>query len=451
MESNMHTAYRGVKNKGEQPSYIHSLLEPIMDPTYSALLYQEQVIYICQQVAGMNSVDADMVRKAMGKKKPEEMRKWKKAFIDGCQSNDIDLVTAEEIWGYIEKFAGYGFNKSHGVGYALLAYETAYLKANYTVEFLCAKLRHAESHPDKFEQMSTLTYDAKLFDITIVPPRVSMGNKEFDVVDDKHIAFGLTALKGVGVTAVNDLVKIGRECKTFDEILWRVMTTKTKVNTGVFTALIRGGAFDDLEEHRVEAEARFNLLSILTPKERELIQVLMPHQQGTPDWIRIVRAICDETKAPIVKEKFNVKIPNARRRPKILEALQDFDNRELFDSKAQKIAWEQHYLGISLSGSEADIYNASDKCIDLIKHGHEDMNFEIAVCVDGVREILTKKGDPMAFVTARDQTYVMDNIVVFPKVFNRSKALLDEGSVLKIRGRMDDRGSLIADRVERLR
>jgi len=451
MESNMHTAYRSVKNKGEDPSYIHPMLEPIMGPTYSALLYQEQVIYICQQLAGMNSVDADMVRKAMGKKKPEEMKKWKEVFIDGCSDNGIDTVTADDLWGYIEKFAGYGFNKSHGVGYALLAYETAYLKANHTVEFLCAKLRHAESHTDKFGQLSALSYDAKLFDIEVVPPRVSLGNKDFAVVDDTHIAFGLTALKGVGAAAITDLVRLGRDCNTFDEILWKWKTKKSKVNTGVMTALIRSGAFDDIEEHRVESQSRFRLLDGLTDKEVETVAGLMEYQTENKDWVRIVRALADEDKSLKVKETYDVKIPNARRRPKLRELLSDYDGRELFDTKAQRIAWEQHYLGIALSGSEADIYKAQDSCIDLVRDGYADLGFEIAVCIDGVREIITKKGDPMAFVTARDQTYVMDNIVVFPQTFDRAKRLLEEGNVIKIRGKMDDRGSLIANQIERLR
>jgi len=451
MESNMHTAYRSVKNKGEAPEYIHPRLESIMGNTYSALLYQEQVIYICQQLAGMNSIDADMVRKAMGKKKPEEMKKWQEVFTQGCSDNGIDLVTADEIWGYIEKFAGYGFNKSHGVGYALLAYETAYLKANYTVEFLCAKLRHADSHPDKFEQMSSLIYDAKLFEIEVVPPRLSQGNKDFAIVDDTHIAFGLSALKGVGATAITSLVKFNKDCETFDDVLWKFKTTKSKVTTAVMVALIRSGAFDDVEDHRVESQARFRLLDGLTDKELENIQTLGKHQEGDKDWVRIVRALADEDKAPQVKERYEIKIPNSRRRGTIRELLDKFDQRELFDTKAQKIAWEQFYLGVSLSGSEADIYKARDKCIDLIKHGEADMGFEIAVCVDGVREIITKKGDPMAFVTARDQSYVMDNIVVFPKTFNRAKALLEEGNVLKIRGKLDDRGSLIANVVERIK
>jgi len=450
MSSDMHTSYRGVKMKGEEPTYLHPMLEPIMGTTYSALLYQEQVIYICQQLAGMNSVDADMVRKAMGKKKPEEMKKWKEKFVNGCSAAGITITCAEEIWGYIEKFAGYGFNKSHGIGYALLAYETAYLKANFPVEFFCAKLQHAESHTDKYEQMAALVYDGKLFDLEVVPPRLRRGNKDFAVISDNQVAFGLSALEGVGRVAVTDLVRVAKECPSFDELIWRVLTTKTKVNSSVVTALIRAGAFDDQIEHRVECQRRWRLLEGLTTKERETITSLMPHQEGEPNWIKILRALADEDKAPLVKEHFDVKIPNAARRPKIRALLDDHDRSDLFDSKAQRIAWEQHYLGISLSGSEADIYRASHKCIDLVKNGYPDLRFEIAVCVDAVREIITKKGDPMAFVTARDNTYLMDNIVVFPKVFEYKGKLLEEGNVLKIRGRVDDRGSLIVDRLERL-
>jgi DNA polymerase-3 subunit alpha len=454
MESNMHTAYRAVKNQGEDPKYIHDSLEPIMGRTFSALLYQEQVIEVCRQLAGMSLIDADKVRKAMGKKKPEEMRQWQAVFTDGCDKNGIDAVTASEVWGYIEKFAGYGFNKSHGVGYALLAYETAYLKANYTVEFMCAKLRHADSHPDKFEQMSALSYDAKLFEIEVVPPRVSMGNKDFAVVDDKHIAFGLTALKGVGATAITDLIKLGKSATTFDDLLWTWKTKKSKVNAGVMLALIRGGAFDDLEENRVEGQAKLRLLEELSTTETTLVDGLMIHQEQK-DWLKIVRAIASEEKAPLVKEKYNVRIPDARRRPKLRLALSEYDQRELFDTKAQRIAWEQLYLGIALSGSEADIYKAQHTCIDLVKHGYADMSFEIAVCVDAVRTHTCKKGksagQDMAFVTARDRTHVMDNIVVFPQTFLRAKKLLETGNVLRINGRVDDRGSLVADRVERLR
>lgn len=451
MESNMHTAYRAVKMNGSEPLYIDDSLRPIMNETFSALLYQEQVIEICKQLANMSLIDADKVRKAMGKKKPEEMKKWKEQFINGCHKNTISVATSEEIWSYIEKFAGYGFNKSHGIGYALLAYETAYLKANYTVEFICAKLQHAESHPDKFEQMSALVYDAKLFDINILPPRVKHANKDFSIIDDKNIVFGLSALKGIGKSTISEILKISKDHSSFDDIIWHVLDTSTKINSTAMLALIRSGAFDDQIEHRVECQRKFKLLESLTSPERQSIKDLYIYQEGKKDWIKIIRALSDEDKSAIIKEEYKIKIPNARRRESLRVLIDEYDRSEIFDSKAQNIAWEQSYLGISLSGSEADIYKASHRCIDIVKNGYSDMLFEIAVCIDSTKEIITKKGDPMAFVTARDKTYVMDNIVVFPRTFATSKTLLESGNVIKIRGKIDDRGSLIAERIERLK
>lgn len=446
--SGMAQSYRGVKMKGEKPQYIHPSLEPILRSTYSGLLYQEQVIEVCRRLAGMSLVDADKVRKAMGKKKPEEMKKWRDVFIDGCTGNGIDAETSESIWGYIENFAGYGFNKSHGVGYALLAYETAYLKANYTIEFLCAKLRHTEGDSEKLVQ---LVYDAKLFEIEVTPPRVSVGNKAFAIVDDKKIAFGLDALKGVGKMAVTDLVKHTKDCHTVDETLWKLATTKTKVNTGVISALIRGGAFDDRCEHRVRAYARFRLLDALTDLERDTVMKLMIAEPQIDDWVRFVRSLCDEKKLEAIKERYGVKTPNSRRRVRVRELVQEYDSCELFDGRPQRIAWEKHFLGIALSGSEADIYQSRHKCVDLVRTGSPDMAFEVAVCIDSVREILTKKKDPMAFLTVRDDTYLMDNVVVFPHQFAQHKRLLEAGNVIRIRGKIDDRGSLITSGIERLK
>ncbi len=216
------------------------------------------------------------------------------------------------------------------------------------------------------------------------------------------------------------------------------------------TALIRGGAFEDFEEHRSTALSRYRLLSDLSPLERQTVATLMERHIDVDDWVRFVRAISDESKYEVIKEKEEVKVPNSRRRPKVRELLREYDQSDMFDTKAQKIAWEHHYLGVSLSGSEADIYKADNTCVELIKTGYPNMPFNIAVCVDAIREIITKKGDPMAFVTGRDRTYVMDNIVVFPKVFDRSRRLLEEGNIIKIAGKMDDRGSLIANKIERV-
>jgi DNA polymerase-3 subunit alpha len=448
MDSGMHTQYRAVKVKGEPPTYVCDELEPILSSTYSGLLYQEQVIEICKRLAGMNLIDADKVRKAMGKKKPEEMRKWQAAFVDGCRETGIAEDVAEEVWTYIENFAGYGFNKSHGVGYALLAYETAYLKANYPTEFLCAKLRNASGDAEK---LAPLVYDAKLFDVEVTPPRIEAASPDFVVTGDKSIAFGMSALKGVGKTAIKDLMKISKEVESSDDLFWKLRETKTKLTSAMVVALIRSGVFDTNEDHRVRVLARYRLLEGLTDKEVETVRTLQEAEPQVDDWVRFVKALGDETKVNRIKEKYPVKVPNARRRPKIASLVREYEGCELFDGKPQRIAWEQHYLGISLSGSEADIYRSRNKCVDLVKSGSADTTYEIAVCIDNVREILTKKSDPMAFLTVRDDTYVLDNIVVFPHQFELHQGMLEASNVVKIRGKMDARGSLIVNNISRLK
>lgn len=456
MDSGMHTKYQHVKDGSEAPSYIHASLEPILQKTYSGCLYQEQVIEICKRLAGMSLVDADKVRKAMGKKKPAEMAKWRQVFVDGCTNNSIDIVTAEEIWGYIETFAGYGFNKSHGVGYGLLAYETAYLKANYTVEFLCAKLRHAQNDPDKFEKINQLVYDAKLFGITVTPPRVKRAGAkvddilDFSILDDDRIAFGITSLKGVGVTAARKVISVAKSSDNLYNIFWQATKKKSGVSSAVIEALIRSGAFDEMAGERVRMEADFNLVAALTPGERTTLEALLDAEPGS-DWVNILRAIADEEKSVQVKERYGVKIPNAARRPRLRGVLSDYDRHDLFDNRLNNITWERQYLGVSLSGTEADVYRSKNKCVDLVKHGQPGMDFEISVCLDSVRQIFTKtKGEPMAFVTGRDNTHSLDGIVVFPKVYHRCSRFLEPGNVVKIRGEINDRGSYIANRLERL-
>jgi DNA polymerase-3 subunit alpha len=454
LDSGMAKQYKEVKRGEAEPSYIHPKLEPILSPTKSACLYQEQVIRICQELAGMSLIDADKVRKAMGKKKPEEMVKWAEAFKGGClEHSSIDEETSSEIWGFIETFAGYGFNKSHGVGYGLLSYETAYMKAHYPTEFLCAKLRHASDA----EETKLLVYDAKLFDIDVVPPRVSAGNQRFDVVGDSQIAFGLTALKGVGAAAITSVVKLTElagdvPCPdSFQTILWALFSDSHKVNSGVVKALILSGAFDDFGVQRIRAYAQYKLLASLTPKQREKLWSLYIKQTSSYDWIRILRGAVNEDKYEAIKERFEIMVANKPQREKIRGKLAEYDSTDPLDSPAKKIMWEKEYLGLGLSGSKADGFRVRNRCREVVKDGYDGMPIEIAVEIDGFREIRTRtKRELMAFVTGSDATYQLDSIVVFPRIYQRFRNLIETGAVLKIRGSVDERGSVLANELVRL-
>jgi len=453
LDSGMAKQYRDVKCGESEPSYIHPLLEPILSPTKSACLYQEQVIRICQDLAGMSLIDADKVRAVMGKKKIKEMPKWKKTFQAGClKTSSIQPDISEEIWAFIETFAGYGFNKSHGVGYGLLSYETAFYKAHYTTEFLCAKLRHCSDHDDT----KMLVYDARLFDVGVVPPRVSAGNKKFDVVGEKQIAFGLTALKGVGAAAITSVVALAELAgdepspHSFQTILW-AMFGDHKVNSGVVKALILSGAFDDFGVQRVRAFAQYELLASMSVKQREKLWDLYTEQTTDHDWVRILRGAVTEEKFGAIKEKFDIVVANKPGRAKLRTKLAEYDATDPLDSPLQKMAWETEYLGLALSGSKADGFPVKDKCRDIVLNGYSGMTVELAVEVDSFREILTKKKrEPMAFLTCSDATYQLDNVVIFPHAYARHRGLLEEGAVIKISGSITDQGSVQARELLRL-
>jgi len=451
LESGMADDYVAVKSGEREATYLHPKLEPLLKKTFSGCLYQEQVIFICQQLAGMSLIDADKVRKAMGKKKPEEMAKWRDVFVDGCKNaSDIEESISGEIWGFIEKFAGYGFNKAHGVGYGLLAYETAYLKANYPIEFFCAKLRNAANAPDTMEEFNKLINDAKLFDIEVTPPSVKKGNIDFDIVDDNKIAFGLTSLKGVGIKAIQPVIK---KCTftDFDEFLWS--SSVNKVSKTVIIALIKSGSLDYLGLPRVDMMAQFSLFKCMSAKEVELVAKLKK-DTGVSDFVRLLVGISDETKCVKIKEKYEVKLPNVKRRLKIREALVEYRGTDIFDSKPQNISWEKELLGIPLTGNLADAYRARNTCRE-ISRAPSDARVEVALTIGGFRKAVTKRGrnpgQEMAFMEGGDHTYYIENIVIFPNQWEECQPIIEEGAVVKISGSISERGGLIANKIERLR
>lgn len=225
--------------------YLHPLMEKSLKPTYGIIVYQEQVMQLARDIAGFTLAQADNLRRAMGKKKIDVMMKMKPEFIEGAKkTNGIDEKTAEEIFDLIEKFANYGFNKSHSLAYAILAYQTAYLKAHYPAEFLAANLNAEINNP---KQIPKLIEEAKSFGIRILPPDVNRSYCKFVAIDAKTILFGLAGIKNVGTRVEETIVK-AREGKPFSSFYNFVSRVDPKVvNRKVLEALICTGAFDTIE------------------------------------------------------------------------------------------------------------------------------------------------------------------------------------------------------------
>lgn len=229
---------------GGEFEYLHPLLEGVLEPTYGIMVYQEQVMQAAQYCAGYTLGGADLLRRAMGKKKPEEMVKQRQIFIEGAAKKDIDTATANHIFDYMEKFAGYGFNKSHAAAYALVAYQTAWLKAHYPAEFLSAVLTSEMQNTDN---VVFLIDDCRHNGLEVLPPSVNMSLYHFHASDERTIVYGLGAIKGVGEQAMQSVIdsrqKEGPYRDLFD-FCHRI--DLKKINKRTLEALIRAGALDCL-------------------------------------------------------------------------------------------------------------------------------------------------------------------------------------------------------------
>ncbi|WP_406671919.1 DNA polymerase III subunit alpha, partial [Natronospira sp.] len=253
LQSGMVDDFINRKHGRAEVTYPHPDLEPILEPTYGVILYQEQVMQIAQVLSGYTLGGADLLRRAMGKKKVEEMARQRKVFVDGAAERGVEPKTAEYIFDLVEKFAGYGFNKSHSAAYALLSYQTAWLKAHYPAAFMAATLSADMDHTDK---VVVLIDECRNMDLTVHPPDVNASDNAFTVNEAGEIQYGLGAVKGVGRSAIDVVLAERRDKGPFRDLqdLCRRVDLQ-KVNRRVLEALIRAGAMDSLGPNRASLMA----------------------------------------------------------------------------------------------------------------------------------------------------------------------------------------------------
>jgi len=236
------------KNGREEVEYPHPMVAEMLSETYGIMVYQEQVMQTAQILGGYSLGGADMLRRAMGKKKPEEMAEHRQIFRDGAAKNNIDQAKADEVFDLMEKFAGYGFNKSHAAAYSLLAYHTAWLKVHYTAEFFCANMTVEMDDTDK---LRVLFEDAGKLGVAFEPPDINRGVYRFEPVSDKLIRYGLGAIKGTGQQAIEAVVAARNAEGPFTSLFdFCVRVDRTRLNKRCLDALIKGGAFDNLHRNR---------------------------------------------------------------------------------------------------------------------------------------------------------------------------------------------------------
>ncbi len=391
---------------GRSPiTYPHPALEKILKETYGVIVYQEQVMEIVRIIAGFSLGQADILRRAMGKKKREAMEKMKVEYLNGAERLGIGAKTAEEIFTLLEPFAGYGFNKSHAAAYSILAYKTAFLKANYPAEFMAANLTNEINTPDKFAQYMA---EARLMGIEILPPDVNLSEKKFTVVGQK-IIYGLMGIKNVGSAAVDEVLRAREEngpFKSFPEFLERV-DLKT-ANRKVVEMFIQSGVFDRLSSNRATLMHNLDRLIDIAVQKRN---------SGKFGQVSLFETCQDE-------EFPEIELVEVEEWPEI-----------------ERLRYEKENLGFYFSGHPLDDYrtiwkNRTDLNIARVARAAPDRVYSVVGLLKGLRTILTRKGTQMGFGMLEDYNGSIE-MVFFSDVFEKFKDRLIEESIVGILGKVD--------------
>ncbi|MFH2079041.1 MAG: DNA polymerase III subunit alpha, partial [Pseudomonadota bacterium] len=389
-------------------SYPHPLLEPILKPTYGVIVYQEQVMQIAQVLAGYSLGGADLLRRAMGKKKPEDMAKERVKFEAGAAQRDIDPGNATAIFDLMEKFADYGFNKSHSAAYALVAYQTAWLKAHYPAEFMAATM---SSDMDNTDKVVTFLDEAREIGLAVLPPDVNSSDYMFVALDAKTVRYGLGAVKGVGRGACEAIVEARQSGGEFRDLLdFCQRVESSKLNRRVLEALVNAGALDAVGANRPSLLLQIPEAMKATEqlaREREAGQVSLFGGGGD---------------APAI----HIELPEAPDWP--LET---------------KLLGERETLGHYLSGHPLDpwreelrsLVGASLADLDAIWSAKKDRRGEASVVLAGLVGAVRKRGETMAFARIEDGRGQLE-VAFFREAFAESGHLLSRDRILLVEGNL---------------
>jgi DNA polymerase-3 subunit alpha len=432
------------KNGLESIDYYHPALENILKTTYGEMIYQEQAMEIAKHIAGFDLQEADSLRKAIGKKKPEEMAKLKQKFIQG--SVNIGLVNqnqAEEIFGWIEKSQRYSFNKSHAVSYAINAYLSAYTKAHFPKIFFASYLRFAKDKIDPKAEIKELVQNANEMDISVCIPDIRNLNKFF-LLKNQSIYFGLTDIRGFGESVYNKLINIIKDKQIdINTISWLHMLCHIllDINSIAAKALIKSGALSFYKKTRTQMLYEYNIANELTKKEIGYVL----------DYINGGGQVLELGILHIIK---NCKV-TAKRKIALNSLIQNLSSPaySMDDSPEWLSDSEEETLGCSITCSKVDMYDitmTNSNCKDFKTSINKN---NIILCGEiesiGITKTKTGKspGSEMAFVSVSDSYGMLDSVIFFPEVYKKYRNILFDHNVIIIQGKKNQTGdSLIVEK-----
>ncbi len=395
LESGMHDEFVNRKHGKVKVTYPHDLLEPVLKETYGVILYQEQVMQAAQVLAGYSLGQADILRRAMGKKKVEEMEQQREIFVNGCKDNDINAPVAEKIFDLIEKFAGYGFNKSHSAAYALISYQTAYLKTYYPAYFMAAVLSSDLGNTDKVQIQ---IQECKKMGLKVAKPNINTSVKNFKVSQNQDIEYGLGAIKGVADSYITHLIE--KRSSGFKDLL--DLTKKTDIKLAgkkSIEALAKSGAFDSISPSRsIAIEALDDVL-----REGEKVQ------SAGLDLFSSVQVEFD----PYDKYKNISDLP-----PELI------------------LEYEKTALGFYMSGHPVKTISkrvAHIRSHEIDQITEDTKKVKVVGLVNNIRQIRDRSGKPVMFISFDDGTSSMEGIIG-SEILEKHHSLVKKGAILVFAG-----------------
>lgn len=412
------------KHGREKVSYLHSKLADILDETYGIIVYQEQVMQIANQIAGFTLARADVLRRAMGKKKQKLMDEMMPEFISGCRESGLSESKAIELWNLIDKFASYGFNKSHAAGYSLVAYQTGYLKRHYPAEFMAASLTVRKDNTD---EVVLFLEECRRMKINVLPPDINESDEDFTVAADGDVRFGLAAIKGVGSAAIRNILGVRDVNGRFNDLFDVTAKIDTRmVNRKMLENLILAGALDKLHGHRNQ-------------QLQALDRALAYGQQVQQEKARGQESLFGDA------GEHGGGLP----RPELPEA-DEMSARELLEHEHERLGF--YFSGHPLLRYRHETDALSMHTVSDLEELQDGVTLRIVGLLNGIERRQTRRGEMMARAKLEDLTGIVP-LIVFPRTYETVKDHVQPAVPYLVTGktkRQNERVELIVEELEPL-